>query len=33
VYDEKAAYLARRFKENFEKFDADENIVSAGPRV
>ena len=26
-------YLARRFKENFEKFGADENIVSAGPRV
>jgi phosphoenolpyruvate carboxykinase (ATP) len=33
AYDEKARYLARRFKENFEKFDADENIVSAGPRV
>src|SRR6187551_2325447 len=33
VYDEKATYLARRFKENFEKFGADENIVSAGPRV
>src|SRR3954453_703190 len=33
AYDEKATYLARRFKENFEKFGADENIVSAGPRV
>jgi phosphoenolpyruvate carboxykinase (ATP) len=33
TYDEKATYLARRFKENFEKFGADENIVSAGPRV
>jgi phosphoenolpyruvate carboxykinase (ATP) len=33
VYDEKATYLAGRFKENFEKFGADENIVSAGPRV
>ena len=33
AYDEKATYLARRFKQNFEKFGADENIVSAGPRV
>jgi phosphoenolpyruvate carboxykinase (ATP) len=33
AYDEKAVYLARRFNENFEKFGADENIVSAGPRV
>ncbi|MEO8290962.1 MAG: phosphoenolpyruvate carboxykinase (ATP) [Gaiellaceae bacterium] len=33
AYDEKGRYLARRFKENFEKFHADENIVSAGPRV
>jgi phosphoenolpyruvate carboxykinase (ATP) len=33
AYDEKATYLAQRFKENFEKFGADENIVSAGPRV
>jgi phosphoenolpyruvate carboxykinase (ATP) len=33
AYDEKATYLAHRFKENFEKFGADENIVSAGPRV
>jgi phosphoenolpyruvate carboxykinase (ATP) len=33
AYDEKAHYLARRFKENFEKFGADENIVAAGPRV
>jgi phosphoenolpyruvate carboxykinase (ATP) len=33
AYDEKARYLATRFKENFEKFGADENIVQAGPRV
>ena len=33
VYDEKARYLATRFKENFERFGADENLVSAGPRV
>jgi phosphoenolpyruvate carboxykinase (ATP) len=33
AYDEKALDLARRFKENFEKFDADENIVAAGPRI
>jgi phosphoenolpyruvate carboxykinase (ATP) len=33
AYDEKARYLATRFKENFEKFGADENIVNAGPRV
>jgi phosphoenolpyruvate carboxykinase (ATP) len=33
AYDEKAHYLAMRFKENFTKFGADENIVRAGPRV
>jgi phosphoenolpyruvate carboxykinase (ATP) len=33
AYDEKARYLATRFKENFRKFGADENIVNAGPRV
>jgi phosphoenolpyruvate carboxykinase (ATP) len=33
VYDEKARYLAMRFKENFERFGADENLVKAGPRV
>jgi phosphoenolpyruvate carboxykinase (ATP) len=33
AYDEKAHYLATRFKENFEQFGADENIVNAGPRV
>jgi phosphoenolpyruvate carboxykinase (ATP) len=33
AYDETARYLATRFKENFEKFGADENIVNAGPRV
>jgi phosphoenolpyruvate carboxykinase (ATP) len=33
AYDEKARYLATRFRENFQKFGADENIVQAGPRV
>jgi phosphoenolpyruvate carboxykinase (ATP) len=33
AYDEKARYLATRFKDNFEKFGADDNIVQAGPRV
>jgi phosphoenolpyruvate carboxykinase (ATP) len=33
AYDEKARYLATRFKENFQKFGADENIANAGPRV
>jgi phosphoenolpyruvate carboxykinase (ATP) len=33
AYDKKARYLAERFKENFERFGADENIVNAGPRV
>jgi phosphoenolpyruvate carboxykinase (ATP) len=33
AYDEKARYLATRFRENFAKFGADENIVAAGPRV
>jgi phosphoenolpyruvate carboxykinase (ATP) len=33
AYDEKARYLAMRFRENFQKFGADENIVQAGPRV
>jgi phosphoenolpyruvate carboxykinase (ATP) len=33
AYDEKARYLATRFRENFQKFDADENVVAAGPRV
>jgi phosphoenolpyruvate carboxykinase (ATP) len=33
AYDEKARYLATRFKENFTKFGADDNIVNAGPRV
>jgi phosphoenolpyruvate carboxykinase (ATP) len=33
AYDEKALYLATRFRENFQKFGADENIVQAGPRV
>jgi phosphoenolpyruvate carboxykinase (ATP) len=33
AYDEKARYLATRFRDNFQKFGADENIVNAGPRV
>src|SRR6266511_3619071 len=33
AYDEKARYLATRFRENFQKFGADENIVQAGPRI
>ncbi len=33
AYDEKARYLAARFRENFQKFGADDNIVQAGPRV
>jgi phosphoenolpyruvate carboxykinase (ATP) len=33
AYDEKAHYLATRFRENFQRFGADENIVQAGPRV
>jgi phosphoenolpyruvate carboxykinase (ATP) len=33
AYDEKARYLATRFRENFQKFGADDNIVQAGPRV
>jgi phosphoenolpyruvate carboxykinase (ATP) len=33
AYDEKARYLATRFRENFQKFGADENIVQAGPHV
>jgi phosphoenolpyruvate carboxykinase (ATP) len=33
AYDEKATSLATRFKENFQKFGADENLVNAGPLV
>jgi phosphoenolpyruvate carboxykinase (ATP) len=33
AYDEKARYLATRFRENFQKFGADDNIVQAGPHV
>ena len=32
-YDERARFLAAKFRENFEKFGADENLVNAGPRV
>jgi phosphoenolpyruvate carboxykinase (ATP) len=32
-YDEKANELARMFSKNFEKFDADANLVEAGPRI
>jgi phosphoenolpyruvate carboxykinase (ATP) len=32
-YDEKAKELARMFRDNFAKFDADDNLVEAGPRV
>jgi phosphoenolpyruvate carboxykinase (ATP) len=32
-YDEKAKELAQMFSKNFEKFDADANLVDAGPRV
>ena len=32
AYDAKARELADMFKSNFEKFDADENIVAGGPR-
>ncbi len=30
-YDEKAKKLAKMFRDNFEKFGADENLVNAGP--
>ena len=33
AYDTKARALATMFSENFAKFDADENLVLAGPRV
>jgi phosphoenolpyruvate carboxykinase (ATP) len=31
AYDEKAQELAAMFRKNFEKFDADDNIVAGGP--
>jgi phosphoenolpyruvate carboxykinase (ATP) len=33
AYDEKARYLAAKFRENFGKFEADEDVAQAGPRV
>jgi phosphoenolpyruvate carboxykinase (ATP) len=33
AYDAKARDLATMFRDNFTRFDADENIVAAGPRV
>ena len=33
AYDEKAQELARMFSDNFEQFDADQNLIDAGPRV
>jgi phosphoenolpyruvate carboxykinase (ATP) len=34
AYDEKARYLAEKFRENFTKFaDADSDVAKAGPRV
>jgi phosphoenolpyruvate carboxykinase (ATP) len=33
AYDEKARELATMFRDNFAKFDADDNIVAGGPRV
>jgi phosphoenolpyruvate carboxykinase (ATP) len=32
-YNEKAKELALMFSKNFEKFDADQNLVDAGPRL
>jgi phosphoenolpyruvate carboxykinase (ATP) len=33
TYDAKAHELAEMFRDNFTKFDADDNIVAGGPRV
>jgi phosphoenolpyruvate carboxykinase (ATP) len=33
AYDRKAAELARMFRDNFARFDADEAVTAAGPRV
>ena len=33
AYDAKARELAAMFRDNFTKFDADDNIVAGGPRV
>jgi len=33
AYDEKARELAAMFRDNFEKFDADESIAASGPQI
>ena len=33
AYDAKARQLATMFRDNFAKFDADDDVVAAGPRV
>jgi phosphoenolpyruvate carboxykinase (ATP) len=33
AYDRKARELARMFRDNFAKFEADESVAAAGPRV
>jgi len=33
AYDAKAHELAALFRDNFTKFDADDNIVAGGPRL
>ena len=33
AYDRKARELAQMFRDNFARFDADEAVTAAGPRV
>ena len=33
AYDRKARELAQMFRDNFARFDADEAVAAAGPRV
>jgi len=33
AYDAKASELATMFRDNFAQFDADDNLVNAGPRL